>query len=364
MLNANEEQNKLLLHKCPNCQAPVKVDRNMQQVTCEYCGYTSVIPLTEREQWENRSIAKGSRLKSNLILSVVLLPVLAVCFICMCFASSEGYKVSAAVAAVQCIFLVIVLVIGFGKRISGGRVAVMCVLLLVVFVMVIPFFSAMFRVDEQREHWLKREEETKDYVQVDTSWPTSGIGKVAPKPALEEADIWENTENKLSLKAISVSEQLYKEYRKACIESGFTENVREYGNSYEAYTKDGCYINTFLTDDGEFFLSIKAPLTLENYLWPEEGIGSLLPEQKQEYGKILEDRNRSFRAEIYRVSEEAYEAYINACKAAGFNVEEYRTYDDFKASDSDGNWVSIFHYSDYYQTMYVSAGINEKESGE
>lgn len=364
MLNVNDEQKKLLLHKCPNCQAPIRVDRNAQEVTCEYCGYTSLISLTEREQWENQSMAKGSRLKSNLILSVVMLPIWLVCFICMCFALSDGYRISAVIAAVQCICIVAVLALGFGKKMSGARVAVICVLIVAVFVMVIPFFSAMFRADEQREHWLKREEETKDYVQVDTTWPTTGIGEVAPKPALKEADIWENTSKKLSLKAIDVSEKLFKEYRQACVESGFTENVKEYGNSYEAYTKDGYYINTFLTDDGEFYLSVKAPIEMEHYLWPEEGIGALLPEPKQEYGKILEDRNRSFRAEIYQVSEEEYEAYINACQAAGFIVEEYRTYDDFKADDRDGNWVSIFHYSDYYQTMSVSAGTKEKESGE
>lgn len=352
---------RFILHKCPNCSAPLQVRYGETSVKCEYCGYTSLISPSEMEQMESRNIAKSSSRKSNIVLSIVLIPILLVFFVFMCFALDTGYRNAGIVALLQCICVITGLLLGLRKKTSGIKVAMLSILILVSFALVIPFFQAMWKVDEKKERRVRTEKETEDYVRVDTTWPEAGIGAVVPRPELEEADIWDNTDEKLSLKAVSISEDFFEEYKEACIKNGFTECVKEHEAYYDAYTKDGYHITTFLSDEYEFRITAEAPIKMEHYLWPESGVGALLPEPDHEYGEMIEDRNRSFRAEIYQVSEEDFETYIQACKAAGFTEDVNQRSDGFDAVDKDGNWVSLFLYSDFYHTLSISAGVPKDE---
>ena len=289
-----------------------------------------------------------------MVLVVVLIPSLLAFLVGMGFSFDEGYRTSGIIALIQCICVVASLVIGLKKNSSGVKVALMSVMLIAAFVMVVPFFSCMSDDDIRNASTRRKEERLEDYVRVDTNWPTNGIGSVTPKPDLGEADIWQNTEEELSLFAADISEDFYKDYKQQCIDGGFTESVNTYQNSYEAYTKEGYHLTVFLTEKSEFHLNVKAPIKMEHYLWPESGVGSLIPEPDQEYGKINEDRNRSFRADIYGVSAEDFEKYVEACREAGFTKNALQRSNVFTAEDKDGNMVDLFLYSDFYQTLSIT----------
>ena len=352
---------KFFLHKCPNCSAPIKVRSNMTSATCEYCGYTSLIAPSEMEQIQNRQIARSSNRKSNAILLTVLLPLLIVFSIGMLAAFGIGYKTSGRIALIQCICIVAGMIFGLGKKIHNARIGLLVMMVLLSFVLVIPYFAFMIKKDEESTRSAKEREEEKTLVTLDSSWPADGIGEVAPKPDLDQIHIWDNTDEGLSLKAKSVTEEFYEDYKEECINSGFIEFVKDYNNSYEAYTKDGYYVNVFLTEEGEFYLTVKAPIKMEKYLWPETGVGSLLPEPDNEYGVIVEDRNRSFEASVYNVSSEDFEAYIEACKEAGFTENISKTIQGFDAEDQDGNRINLFLFSDYYSTLRIAAVAYDEE---
>lgn len=358
----NQENNvRFFLHKCPNCSAPIKVKYGMTSVTCDYCSYTSLIAPSEMEQMQSSQIAKSSSRKSNVILMTVMTPLMIVFLLSMISAFGSGYTTSGVIALIQCICIVSGMAFGLGKKVQNIRVGLLVVLVLLSFVLVVPFFSIMFHEDEEKEQKAREEAYNAELVTLDSSWPDSGIGEVVPKPDLDEIQIWDNTKEGLSLRAKSISEEFYKDYKDECIKSGFTECVKEYGNSYESYTTEGYYISVLLTDEDEFYLTAKAPIEMKKYLWPESGVGSLLPEPDNEYGNIVEDRNRSFEAKIYNVTEEDFENYIQACKDAGFTENVSQTQAGFNADDKDGNSISLYLFTDFYSTMRIAVEAQDEE---
>ena len=360
-LGTEGSNTKFFMHKCPNCSAPIKVKDGVTTATCDYCGYTSLIAPAEMEQVQSRQVANSSSRKSNAILLTVLMPLLIVFLLAMISAFGIGYTISGMVALVQCICIVAGLIFGLGKKVQNIRIGLLIVMVILSFALVIPFFTFMFNEDDEKQRKAREEADKATLVTLDSSWPDSGIGEVVPKPDLDEIHIWDNTKEGLSLRAASISEEFFEDYKEECIESGFTKFVKEYGNSYEAYTTDGYYISVLLTDEDEFYLTAKAPIEMKKYLWPESGIGSLLPEPDNEYGSIVEDRNRSFDARIYNVSEEDYENYIQACKDAGFTENISQIKAGFDAEDKDGNSLSLFLFSDFYSTMRVVVEAPDEE---
>lgn len=107
----------------------------------------------------------------------------------------------------------------------------------------------------------------------------------------------------------------------------------------------GCINVTIESDDTS--TDISTDTTAEESIWPDSGLSQLIPEYQGE-GEILNDDDYSFVIEIYNVSDDEYNTYVEECKEAGFNqYTDYDTYDDYEefiGKNTNGYLVKLEHY--------------------
>lgn len=89
------------------------------------------------------------------------------------------------------------------------------------------------------------------------------------------------------------------------------------------------------------------------YTWPENALTSQLPRPESEYGKINSEREDYFAIDIYKVSEEDFNHYIDSCKESGFTVD-YQRLDDHYSADNDDGYSLTLGYDAEEKIMDIS----------
>lgn len=101
------------------------------------------------------------------------------------------------------------------------------------------------------------------------------------------------------------------------------------------------------------------------YRWPNTEFVSRIPQPESEFGKISSESERYFNIDIYEVSFEQYEDYIDECKAEGFAVD-YTKFDGYySAKDDEGYSLKLSYDEDETEmNISLSAPVEEKEEQE
>lgn len=95
------------------------------------------------------------------------------------------------------------------------------------------------------------------------------------------------------------------------------------------------------------------------YRWPSNGIAALLPEPDAEYGEITNESKDSFAIDLYHMSKNDFEDYIEACKEEGFSVDYNKTSSSYYADDRNGNSLSIWYDEDDEEmTIRIMAAVD------
>lgn len=81
--------------------------------------------------------------------------------------------------------------------------------------------------------------------------------------------------------------------------------------------------------------------TIPAVSWAVKGAKDMLPQPEAEVILVDDDSNDSFSCDIYGQTEEQYIAYVEACKAAGFNKYLIEYDDYFSADNADGNDLTV-----------------------
>lgn len=89
------------------------------------------------------------------------------------------------------------------------------------------------------------------------------------------------------------------------------------------------------------------------YKWPSAGLNQYLPVPPTEYGDIMTDNESRFIIEIYQVSPEDFEGYVEDCKEKGFTINATRTDYNFYAYHAEQYKVDIFYWEGN-ETMEIS----------
>lgn len=100
----------------------------------------------------------------------------------------------------------------------------------------------------------------------------------------------------------------------------------------------------------------------EKYVWPSTGIATLLPQPESEYGKINSESSTYFSINLFNISVDEYNTYVDKCKEYGFMVDYYSTSSSYYADDEKGNRISLYFYDKKKEmSIDISAHQEEKE---
>lgn len=101
----------------------------------------------------------------------------------------------------------------------------------------------------------------------------------------------------------------------------------------------------------------------EKYNWPTNSIASLLPEPKSDYGKIEYDSEDGFSLNVYKISPEEFNSYIDECKNKGFTVDYYGSESYYNADNEDGYSLSVdYNKDEETMNITISEAIEETEA--
>jgi hypothetical protein len=98
------------------------------------------------------------------------------------------------------------------------------------------------------------------------------------------------------------------------------------------------------------------------FTWPTTGIATLLPEPDFKYGKVISESEDIFYIDIYFVSQDEFNDYVNECKENGFVVDYSGSDSRYSAEDENGNSLSLY-YSQKNEEMSIQiAAYQEPEA--
>ena len=83
----------------------------------------------------------------------------------------------------------------------------------------------------------------------------------------------------------------------------------------------------------------EAPLT--NVYWPDTELVNSIPKPPTLLGELIYDGSDKFNVEIHGISQEEFDAYINACRDKGYTEDYRREKDSYKAWNAEGAYLRL-----------------------
>lgn len=190
-------------------------------------------------------------------------------------------------------------------------------------------------------------------------WPTTGIATVLPEPSSKHGEVNINNDSMFSADVEDYEQSDYEEYVEACQDRGFTIDEQSDSWSFEAYSSEGYRVNlSYFESSNEMTVDLYAPIEMGDITWPTEGPGALVPAPTSLTGAVVSDSSTLYTVKIGSTSPEDYASYVEACMAAGFNIDYNRGDDTFSADNADGAHVSIDYEG--FNTMSISVRAPEE----
>lgn len=98
-------------------------------------------------------------------------------------------------------------------------------------------------------------------------------------------------------------------------------------------------------------------------LWPDRGLGAMLPAPESSYGVIYNDKAQWFNGDVGNYTREQYGAYVASCEDAGFTVEYTKNNDAFWAWNEEGYYLHLGYDEDKSYMSFSLEAPKEEESG-
>ena len=178
----------------------------------------------------------------------------------------------------------------------------------------------------------------------DSMWDKMILGEWLPEPPSEVGEIHDNSSECLWVEIENVSMTQYAEYVESCKEKGFTIDVEESGDSFEAYNSEGYYVSLdYYDNDEELDIELEIPMELGTISWPQGDAGKQIPAPKSTIGKFSYEYSDSFFVYVGETSKEDYDSYVASCADAGF-VVDYNKGDDYYYAENEEGWSLSLGY--------------------
>lgn len=88
------------------------------------------------------------------------------------------------------------------------------------------------------------------------------------------------------------------------------------------------------------------------YIWPDSALASLIPQPDSKYGRINMENENYFSIDIYKVSKESFEKYIEDCKLNGFTLD-YMKSDNYYSADNEEGCSLHLSYDEKEKSLTV-----------
>ena len=190
-------------------------------------------------------------------------------------------------------------------------------------------------------------------------WDTLVLAEQLPALDKSKGELLENSEDSLMLNLVHVSEDQYQSYVASCREFGYSLATEQNTTDFSACTAEGSRLSLYyMPRERELDIRLEAPPEMEPILWPTGQLGTLLPVPESTMGKIIRETETYFEFYVGNTPKDAYNAYVNACIAAGFSVDFEKNDGFFWAKNSRGYDLQINY--DGNQVMYVTLSLPEE----
>lgn len=170
---------------------------------------------------------------------------------------------------------------------------------------------------------------------IQDDWSSVIIGENLPTPQKGKLRSGSNLDNGFFGGIEKVDADYFAEYKKACIEMGYTIDSEESGDRYEAFNADGYDLSLYFYGD-EISITLVAPEKLAEFEWPTTGIGSKLPAPISTLGRVTSDSSSCFRMTVGNTTIDDYNNYVKACEEKGFVVDYTKNEGRYEAKNAEG----------------------------
>lgn len=198
-------------------------------------------------------------------------------------------------------------------------------------------------------------------------WPTGSLAQMIPSMNKKCSSVSENDISLSIHTSDRISKNDYTSYIDECKERGFTVDIEEKDNNYEAYNSDGYQVRVSFSDysDGnEISIYLDAPRTDGDLVWPAYGLAASLPNPNKTKGSISNDSSDTFSAYIGEMDKAAYDAYVNKCIAAGFDVDFHKYQKSYSAENKDGLYLEVSYEGFNTVRVYIRTPYDWESSND
>ncbi len=173
-------------------------------------------------------------------------------------------------------------------------------------------------------------------------WEGYELSYMLPEPDSKKGKLISDSEDYFSIEIRKTSVKEYKEYVDLCVRDGFDVEVQKTDSTYTAFNLKGYKLTvSYYESDETIRLTVDAPEKMTELDWPENGIGSRLPDPYEDNGKIVSDSEDYFAVLVADMTPEDLEYYIDECRDEGFINDYSKTETSYIAKDDDGYKVYI-----------------------
>lgn len=286
--------------KCKSCGGNMEIDYDHHVVVCPYCGATEVLVKNGHMLLKKQPEKKAEQTRQPMKVN------------------KHPIKVVIKLIAFVIVFIVIIsLIIGFAAT-------------------------------HKNKH-------------VQYEWPTSGLSTMLPEPPSDYGEIYYDYNDAFSMDVYKSTVDEYRAYVDDCIDAGFTIDAKNEDTSYEAYNDEGYSLRVyFYSYDDEMYINLQAPIRMTTINWSYIDAFALLPAPESDQGKIDWEYSDSALVHVGNTTKEEYDAYVQACKEAGFDRDMVKGDDYYYAYHRDCEQYLSLNYEGF-DTMRVDVSNYETE---
>lgn len=362
-----------IILKCNNCGGHLEVMKENETAHCPYCGMSELLVesdeiVIERIRSKTYKDIASEKIQSEKELELTKLQLLAqekfaqklaqirkspltfiiafltiAAFLGTIVTYRLNYKVSAIFIGCQALLFFVVWLMRM-RFLKGSGIYLHSLLSLLAVLMTIPFF--MFFGVEHKNY--------DSYV-----WQQNNLTTMLPKPKSEYGEIKRDAADEFVMLVGRVKESDFNTYVEACIEKGFHLKIYRSEWTFNAYNQSGESLKVVFTSYlSEMEITLTAKEVLNEYLWPDRGLSTLLPEPVSDVGIINTESEYLFRITVAKTSIADYNQYVNACIEAGFAEHMLLSENQFYSENSEGVVIEIDHDSN--DVMEITVYIPQK----
>ncbi|MCH5188896.1 MAG: hypothetical protein J1F63_10885 [Oscillospiraceae bacterium] len=172
-----------------------------------------------------------------------------------------------------------------------------------------------------------------------TKWAGKELGKTVPKPD-KLVSVTTDSDDLFFFWAYDTTNTDFLAYTRQCIAAGYSEGQMPDAERFSAINPAG-YTIEISHDATDDFMSV---VVERWHSWSESEISGLLPKLTDKLVRVSDDKDEWFEFYAFDISQEEFNEYVEACKAAGFSFDVTDSDRRFSARDENNEYKIVAYY--------------------